>query len=417
MRIAYLDVFAGISGDMTLGALVDAGVSLDALASELHKIPMHGWSLEADKVRKQGISGTKVTVSLAHDHEHHHHGEAPHEHGRSCRELVALIEASTLDADVVRRSVKILERIAQAEARVHDTTPEEVHFHELGGLDSIVDIVGAVVGLKLLGVDELVCSPLPVSHGFVDCAHGRLPVPAPATAEMLRGVPTFSLDVEGETVTPTGAGIVVGLADRVGSFPAMKVDAIGYGCGTKDFPGVPNVLRLFVGERSAAMPGIEGGEGLWPSVVTDRIMLVESNIDDMNPELYTAVLQRIFDAGAADAWTAPIMMKKGRPGTLLSAVCEPDRLDAVIDAIFAESSTFGVRISAWGRRCLPRERVAVQTPYGSIRIKVGKVGERVVNASPEYEDCAQAAARRGVSVKEVYSAAVSAARSLLLTSE
>ena len=403
MRIAYLDVFAGISGDMTLGALADAGVDLEHIRAELRKIPMHGWRIEAERSQKSGISGTCVSVRLdPHDHDH--------DHGRSCKALVELIEASELDEEVIRQSTQILWRVAEAEAKIHDVPKEDVHFHELGGLDSIVDIVGAVVGFRLLGVDQIHCSPLPISHGFVDCAHGRLPVPAPATAELLRGVPTFPIDVDGETVTPTGAVIATSLADHIGAFPAMTIESIGYGCGHKDFPGVPNVLRLFVGERAGTMPGIEGGEGDWPAVIGDRIRLIEANLDDMNPEFFESVIRRAFEAGAADVWTSSIFMKKGRPATQLSAVVSPDRVEAVAAAILEESTTFGVRISDWERRCLPRERITVATPYGDIVIKLGRIGDRVVTASPEYADCLAAAQKHGVPVKEVYAAATAAAR-------
>jgi uncharacterized protein (TIGR00299 family) protein len=413
MRIAYLDVFAGISGDMTLGALVDAGVPLDALRAELEKIPMHGWTMRAEKATRQGIAGTLVHVELVehHHHDHEHHGHH-HHHGRSCRELVDLIEASSLEADVISRSTEILWRIARAEAKIHDTTPEEVHFHELGGLDSIVDIVGAVVGFRMLGVEQIVCSPLPISHGFVDCAHGRLPVPAPATAALMVGAPTFPLDVEGETVTPTGAALATGLAGRMGEFPAMSVQAIGYGCGQKTFPGVPNVLRLFVGERSDLMPGIEGGEGAWDRPITDRISLLEANIDDMNPELFGHVMQRLFEAGAADVWMSPVFMKKNRPATQLSAVAEPAKLEAVAETILRETTSFGVRISSWERRCLPRKRVTVQTPFGEVRVKLGTIGDTVVQASPEYEDCLAAAKAHDVALKDVYAAACAVARGL-----
>ena len=320
-----------------------------------------------------------------------------------------LIDASGLDQEVKDRSAAILWRVADAEAKIHNSTREDVHFHELGGLDSIVDIVGAVVGFRLLGVDEIVCSPLPVSHGFVDCAHGRLPVPAPATAELMRGFPTFPLDVHGETVTPTGAAIATGLADRFGQAPPMAVETIGYGCGTKDFPGVPNVLRLMIGERSGPMPGIEGGEGAWNALIGDRINLIEANLDDMNPEWFARVMERAFEAGAADVWFAPIQMKKSRPATQLSAVAAPEKTDDVVRAILEESTTFGLRVIPCERRCLPREMATVDTPFGAIGVKVGKVGDRLITASPEYEDCLAAAKAHGVPLKTVYEAARSAA--------
>jgi len=321
-----------------------------------------------------------------------------------------MIEASALDANVIEKATQILWRIADAEAKIHSSTREEVHFHELGGLDSVVDIVGAVVGFGLLGVDEVVCSPLPVSHGYVDCAHGRLPVPAPAAAELMKGVPTFAADVEGETVTPTGAALATGLADRFGPQPPMSVETIAYGCGSKEFPGVPNVLRLFVGQRSGPMPGIEGGQGVWADAVAERVRLIEANLDDMNPEFFGEVVTRVFEAGAADVWMAPIYMKKGRPATQLSALSAPDRAEEVARAIVRYSTTFGVRISDCERRCLPREKALAQTAYGPIGVKLGRLGDQVVTASPEYDDCLAAAGQHGVPVKEVYAAALTAAR-------
>jgi hypothetical protein len=411
MRVAYLDVFAGISGDMTLAALLDAGLDLDALKAELSKIDMPGWDIAASRDSKRGIAGTRVDVSLRHEHHHDDHHD-DHRHGRACAELVALIEGSSLDPDVIEAATGILWRIARAEAKIHDSTPEEVHFHELGGLDSIVDIVGAVVGFRLLGVDRVVCSPLPISHGFIDCAHGRLPVPAPATAALLQGFATFPLDVEGETVTPTGAALATGLSQSVGAFPAMTVERIGYGCGHSDFPGVPNVLRLFIGTREGAMAGAEGGEAGGAGLVTDQVKRIEANLDDMNPELFAPVTEALFAAGAVDVWLTPITMKKGRPATQLTALADAAKLDAVVGALLRESTTLGVRVSTWERRCLPRERVSVETRFGAVRVKLGKLDGRVVNAAPEYEDCLSAAHTHGVPVKDVYAAAIAAAEPL-----
>lgn len=467
MRIAYLDVFAGISGDMTLAALIDAGLDVEQLKAELDKIAMPAWDIVATKDKRQGIAGTRVDVVLGkaphphhhdhdhghghehehehehdhghdhghehdhdhghdhgheHDHDHgheheHHHDHAPapahrHEHGRACAELVALIEGSGLAPRVIEKSTGILWRIAQAEAKIHDSSPEQVHFHELGGLDSIVDIVGAVVGFGLLGVDEVVCSPLPVSHGFIECAHGRLPVPAPAAVALLQGVPTFPLDVEGETVTPTGAALATGLADRIGHFPGMTVERIGYGIGHADWPGVPNVLRLLIGTRQGAMAGAEGGESGEGGLVTDEVRMVEANLDDMNPELFAPVMEALFAAGAVDVWLTPITMKKGRPATQLTALAAAEELEAVVAALLRESTTLGVRVSTWERRCLPRERVTVETRFGAVRVKLGKLGGRVVNAAPEYEDCVELARQAGVAAKDVYGAAVAAVEGL-----
>jgi pyridinium-3,5-bisthiocarboxylic acid mononucleotide nickel chelatase len=415
MRIAYLDIFCGISGDMTLGALIDAGVDIDELRAQLLLVPMEGWEISAEKVTKRGIAATLAHVGSAHGH-HSHHAEAEghdhhHHHGRPARELLAIIEGSKLPTRVIEKSAGILRRIAQAEATVHNSAPEDVHFHEIGGLDSIIDIVGAVVGFEMLGVERIYASPIPLSHGTVECAHGILPVPPPAVLELVKGVPTRPVDVDGETVTPTGAGLTVALAESFGGFPPMTVETIAYGAGGKDFPNTPNVLRLVIGERSAgAMPGSEGGGGAWDAMVADQVVLIEANLDDMSPELIPAVLEASFAGGAVDAWLTPIYMKKGRPGTQISALCDPAKADTVAQTIIEHSTSFGVRMSTWERRCVPREKRTVQTPYGEISVKLARLGDRTLTASPEFEDCRAAAEKAGVSLKEVYAAAISAAR-------
>jgi uncharacterized protein (TIGR00299 family) protein len=413
MRIAYLDIFCGISGDMTLGALIDAGVEVDALRAQLQLLPMHGWSLSAERVVKRGIAATQAHVEAVehhHDHDAGADGSHPHHHhGRAARELRAIIENSKLSTGVIEKSVAILQRIAVAEATVHGTEPDEVHFHEIGGLDSIIDIVGAVVGLEMLGVEAVYASPIPLSHGTIECAHGILPVPPPAVLELVKGVPTRPVDVDDETVTPTGAGLVVGLAQSVGRFPAMTIEKIAHGAGRKDFPNTPNVLRLVIGERGErAMPGSEGGEGIWADVIADQVVLIESNLDDMSPELFPAVIEAVFGAGAVDCWMTPIYMKKGRPATQLSALCDPARADAVAGAIIEHSTSFGVRLSTWERRCVPREKRQVTTPYGVISVKLARLGNRTLTVAPEYEDCRAAASRAGATLKDVYAAAICA---------
>lgn len=388
---------------MMLGALLDAGVDVEQMKAELAKLPLHGWELQVQPVRKMGMAATMVSVVEAHGHHHHHdhdHGEGRfHAHGKSCDEVIEVIRGGTLDADVVERSVAVAERIGQAEAKAHGVPREQVHFHELGGIDTIIDVVGTVAGLKLLGIEKLYCSPLPVTHGYVDTLHGRLPVPPPAVANLYEGVPTYPLDVEGETVTPTGAGIAVVLA-QVGAYPAMRVTKVALGAGHKDFP-IPNLVRLIVGEtdEAADLPACE-------------VVLLEANLDDMSGELIGYATEQLFAAGAVDVWTTPIYMKKNRPATMLSALAPPEQAEAVTDAMLLHTTSFGVRSQRLMRQCLQREHVTVETAYGPVRVKVGKRDGRVLTAAPEYADCVAAAEKSGGTLKAVYQAANAAANQL-----
>ena len=400
MKIAYLDVCAGISGDMTLGALIDAGVDLDRLRDELRALPLDNWQLDAERVPKAGIQATKATVSVLDE-------QAAAPGHRRYVELAEIIQAADLPTAVIEQSLAVLRTVAEAEATVHGVPVEQVHFHELGGIDTLIDIVGSVLGLRLLDVERVYCSALPVSHGYVDIAHGRLPVPPPAVAEMLKGRPTFPLDVEGETVTPTGAALAVTLSHHIGAFPAMTVETIGYGAGSKDFPGVPNVLRLWVGQPVEA-----DTETLQGRFVIDEVVTIEANIDDMNPELYPALLEEIFEQGALDAWLTPIQMKKGRPAVKLAALATPENVEAIAETILRESTSFGVRLTSGQRRCLLRETVTVVTRYGELAVKVGRIGAEIVTVAPEYEDCRRAAQQHKVPLKVVYAAASAAAQAL-----
>ncbi len=383
MRIAFLDVFCGLSGDMFLGALIDAGVSENILIAELRKIPLEGWTLQTQDVRKQSLRGRHVHIAVE---------PAPHT-ALNADEIVAIIRQSSLRPELIERAVHVIECLAQAEAHVHGVERHHVHFHELGGVDTILDVCGVVIGLDLLGIEKLFCSALPMSRGYVDTAHGRLPVPPPAVAYLLQGVPVYALDVEGETVTPTGAALVVSLADFA-PCPPMTITATGIGAGTKDFP-VPNLLRLFVGETSSA-------------AAAGWIELLEANVDDMSGELFGFAMERIFAAGALDVWATPIFMKKNRPAFMLSAVAEPAKADVVAEAILKHTTTLGLRRQLLQRDCLTREHIFVHTSYGPIRIKLGKRGEHLLTAAPEYEDCAAAALQQNVSLKDVYAAAQAA---------
>ena len=390
MRIAWLEPVGGLSGDMLLGALVDVGLPLETLQRTVDALSLEGVRVSAERVSKVGIAATKVGVHA----QAHHHGDHGH-HGGSARELMQIVQAGDLPQADRTRAADVIRRLAEAEAKIHDTTPDEVHFHELGGLDTVVDVCGAVVGLRELGIGRLHCAPLPLGHGFVDCAHGRLPLPAPATAELLRGVPTVGIDIEGETVTPTGAALAVMLADEIGARPALVADVVGYGAGNADFDPVPNVVRLTVGEETGPT---EVGE----------VVVIEANVDDMSGELVPHALQAALQAGALDAWAAPIVMKKGRPALTISALAEPAAVDAVAESLLRETTSLGVRMSRWSRRCLPRESVTVQTPYGEVSVKVGYLDGEMVTASPEHDDCVRAAERAGVTLKQVYAAAVAA---------
>ncbi|MFO7946936.1 MAG: nickel pincer cofactor biosynthesis protein LarC [Armatimonadota bacterium] len=395
MTIAYLDVFFGISGDMTLSALVDAGLDPDDLRAELQKLNLHGWNLSFEKTVEKGIGATRATVT-ANEHTHHHsHGHEHHSHGHGMKpgELIEIIEASDLQASVRARSIAMIERVAEAEASVHQKPVDEIHFHELGGLDTVIDVVGAVVGFDLLGVQKIYSSPIPLAHGFVDTAHGRLAVPVPAVVEILKGIPTRPLDVDGETVTPTGAAIAVTLAESFGPPPEMTLAASGFGAGHKDFPEGANLLRIMVGERQET-----SGTG-------DTQVLIEANIDDMNPELYEPVRQAVFGAGAVDCWFEPIYMKKNRPAVKLSALAAPEQKEAVAEAILRHSTTFGVRMTTTDRFCLDREIQQAHTPYGSVGMKVGRLDGSVVTVTPEFDDCVERASEAGVSVRLVYQAA------------
>ncbi|MBU2026644.1 MAG: nickel pincer cofactor biosynthesis protein LarC [Proteobacteria bacterium] len=386
MLIAYFDCFAGISGDMTLGALIAAGADPERLRKGLAGLGVGGYRIEVGRKITGYIEATDVHVVLD---DHHHHQR------RRLQEILETIRRADLSERVKQTAERIFRRLADAEGRVHGSSPEEVHFHEVGGVDAIVDIVGAAICLEMLGWPKVVASPMPTFHGYVTGSHGVFPLPAPATAEILRGVPWRKLDIEGELVTPTGAAIIRELASGFGPLPAMTIASIGYGAGKSDL-GIPNVLRVILGEESASVPGSG------PECVT----VIETNIDDLNPEFYEAAMERLFAAGALDVFMSPIQMKKNRPGTLLSVICDPGRAEAIAAVVLAETSTFGVRLSRWERICLDRRWEEVVTAFGKIRIKIGERDGRIVTASPEYEDCKSAAIEHGVAVRDVYESAV-----------
>lgn len=388
-RIAYFDCFSGISGDMVLGALVDAGADLAAIESELRKLGLEGWSISAEKVQRGQIFATHVKVVTS---EEHHHRGLPIILGR--------IEKAQLNPRAAARARRIFTRLAESEAKVHNQPIEKVHFHEVGAVDSIVDIVGACVGFELLGIDEFACSPLDVGAGQVKTAHGLLPVPAPATADLLRGAPVYTSGIQKELVTPTGAAIATTLSTSYTKIPEMTLNAVGYGAGSADFPEKANVMRLLIGEReSAAAAENVHGESDAP------ITVIETNVDDMSPQIYGYFVERALSAGALDVFSTAVQMKKNRPGLLVTILSEPDNVTRLTDLLFSETTTIGVRMYEARRRTLAREFLSVDTGHGPVRMKISRLNGSVLNATPEYDDCQRIAAEKGIPLKDVLAAA------------
>jgi len=389
MPTLYFDCFSGISGDMTVGALVDAGAEIAQIEAGLQSLGVPGFTVSIEKVVKKGVSATQFHV---HEDEQEHH---PHRH---LHHIVDMINAADgLPEAVKQHAIGTFEVLGEAEATVHGTTIRKVHFHEVGAVDSIVDIVGAAMAMHLLDVEEVVCAPLHVGSGTVQCAHGVMPVPAPATALLLEGIPTYGGAVDGELVTPTGAAIAKHRASEFGPQPNMTVDVIGYGSGTKDLPDRPNVLRAVLGARTDKPAGAE------------RIAIVEANIDDMTGELFPPLAEALLEAGARDVYLTPILGKKGRPAHCVTALCEPANREALAGVLIANSTTLGVRMREESRVVVPREIRAVATPWGNVDVKVGLVNGEPNSAAPEYEQCRTVAAAAGVPVRRVYESALAAA--------
>jgi pyridinium-3,5-bisthiocarboxylic acid mononucleotide nickel chelatase len=459
MRIAYLDCFSGVSGDMFMGALIDAGVPEQLLEQTVAALNL-GARLEISRVKRNGISAIKVDVysngekdlprevyweqraaqsghsrnedehrhddglshaqegepvallehnyalqsaspsragasspqpaprQLEHEHDHGH----PHEHGRGLEEIRAIVGKTAISESAKATAIGIFEGLGAAEARIHDTDMKKIHFHEVGAVDAMVDIVCAAVGVEALGVDEIVCSPLNVGGGTVKCAHGTLPVPAPATLELLKDAPVYSSGIQAELVTPTGAAIVKTLVKRFAPFPRMKVEKIGYGAGTRDFDGHANVVRLTIGEVRL---------GSSTEVQQDTIAVLEANIDDLNPQVFGYVMDRLLEEGALDAFGVPVQMKKNRPGMLLTVLCQPEDTSKLTHLIFTETTTLGVRHREEKRKTLARKWVTVATRWGDVRLKIASMNGTVTNYAPEYEDCRRIATERHVPLKSV----------------
>jgi uncharacterized protein (TIGR00299 family) protein len=390
-KVLYFDCFSGASGDMVLGALIDLGVPIDALRSALAPLLPAGCELITAKVSRSGIGAIQFEVREPRGGD----GAGGHARHRGLPEILEMIARAGLPDRVAGRASLLFERLGRVEAEIHQVPIERVHFHEVGALDSIVDIVGSVWAIDALGVDRIAASPLNTGSGSVATAHGHLPVPAPATIRLLEGVPVYSDGVQGELVTPTGALLVTGHATSYGPMPPMIIRRTGYGAGQRQLPGRPNVLRAVLGEAAAA-------------AAHDRILVVECNIDDMNPQFFGSLIERLQAAGALDVYLSPIQMKKNRPGTLVTVLAPVSLRDGIVDALFRETTTIGVRYHETDRECLAREWTTVATRFGPIRIKIARRGAALTNAAPEYEDCAARAMERGAAVRDVHAAAMQA---------
>jgi len=380
MTLCYLDCFSGISGDMLLGALVDAGLPTARLEADLRKLKLEGWTLSTERVRRGELAATKLNFQVK---ETHHH--------RTWKTIRELIQGSGLSETVRERAVSIFRRLAEVEGAVHGVTPDDVHFHEVGALDSILDIAGISIALDALGIERIIASPLDVGGGRVETAHGMLPVPAPATAALLQGVPVYSSGLEAELVTPTGAAVVAALASSYGALPPMTVSAIGYGAGRRDLKEQANVLRVFLGQSAQVAPGVE----------EPTITVLEANLDDMSPLVGGYFMEQALATGALDVFYTPVQMKKNRPGLMLTVLCPPERVDALTALIFEQTTTIGLRLYQARRRVLERSFVTVDTSLGPVQMKLAKLNGRVLNAAPEYDDCQRLAREKGVPLKQV----------------
>ena len=407
-RILYFDCFSGISGDMALGALVDAGLPLDELTRALGTLALGDAHIHAERVLRAGVSAIKFKVhEHEHDHAHEHHhrdhdhhdrGAGAHRHAhahRSLSEIFHLIDGSSLSTAGRARAKAMFQRLGEAEAAIHQMPVEEVHLHEVGALDSIIDIAGIVFAMEWAGADRVVCSPLNVGGGMVQSAHGLFPVPAPATVSLLGDAPVYSGTVQKELVTPTGALIATTFAESFGPLPSMSIERVGYGAGERDDPVTPNVLRVLIGRAANERPA-------------ERVTVLECEIDDMNPQIFGVAMDRLYAAGALEVFYVPVQMKKNRPGTLLTVIAPPEKRSQMADVIFRETTTIGLRHSEVERECLAREIVVVETPLGTVRFKIARRDGRIVNATPEFDDCTKLAAANNLSVKEVQTIAIQA---------
>lgn len=390
MKIAYFDCIAGASGDMMLGALIDAGLPQQKLVEKLSALHLNDFELKFLKVKKNAFAATKVDVIVKEDvpERHLHH-------------IKKIVEESDVSPKIKDQSIKIFQRLCEVEAGIHDSTVEKVHLHELGGVDTIVDVIGVLSGLEALGIDKVYASPLPMGRGFIKGAHGQIPLPAPATIALLKGVPITGSEIDAELVTPTGAVLLTSLSEKFGPIPAMTMDSLGYGAGGRDLP-IANILRVLIGEQDNPN-----------ETITENLIVLETNIDDQNPEIYDYVMAKLFDAGALDVFLIPIQMKKNRPATMIQVLCPPNKSHQLERILFTETSTLGIRKQMISRSCLPRKFQTVKTKFGEVQIKIASLGNGQIKLTPEYEDCKKLARLHQVPLKEVYFAAEQISREIM----
>jgi uncharacterized protein (TIGR00299 family) protein len=389
MKTLYFDCFAGASGNMILGALIGLGVDRNEVAQRLKDLNIAGFEISAEIVDRSGISAMHVDVVVPKEHKHRH-----------LKDILKIIDDSNLSEGVKARSSQIFTRLAEAEGRVHGISVESVHFHEVGAMDAIVDVIGCCIGFEMLGIERFACSKIHVGSGFVEMEHGNFPVPPPAVAELLKHIPIYSTDVYGELITPTGAAIITTLCDTYGKIPELKVEEVAYGAGTRTYSNFPNVLRLMIGAAGDSHTG------------TNPLILLETNLDDVSPQVLGYVMERAFELKALDCWFTPIQMKKNRPATLLSILCLDKDRDQLSELLYTETTTLGIRIQKVSRECIEREIVSVATAFGNLDVKIARIDGRVVNAMPEYEHVKRIAKEQGVPFRSVSEAALDAIKSL-----
>lgn len=396
MKTLYFDCFAGASGNMILGALIALGIDEKKLVEQIKLLDIAEFEIEFTKRNKAGISAVHADVKVPEEKSHRH-----------LHTIEKIINESRLNDSIKERAVKIFTKLATAEAKVHGTELQKVHFHEVGAMDAIIDVVGACIGFEMLGIEKFVCSKVHVGSGFVNMAHGKFPVPPPAVAEILQNVPIYSTEIEGELITPTGAAIIAAVCEEFGQIPELKIEKTAYGAGTRDYADFPNVLRLMVGLQipdSKFQIETRSQSEIWnleSGIKSERLTLLETNIDDLSSEILGFVMERAFDLGCLDCWFTPIQMKKNRPATMISILCENGKAEIFKELMFTETSTLGLRISNIERECLERETREIETEFGKISVKIAKYNGKVVNVKPEYDQMREIAVKSKIPVKEI----------------
>jgi uncharacterized protein (TIGR00299 family) protein len=378
MKTLFFDCFAGASGNMILGALVALGVDREKLIEQIKLLDVSDFEIEFSDVERSGIFAVHANVKVPHEHAHRH-----------LHTIEKIIGDSRLPDNIKQRAVAIFTRLAEAEAKIHGIDIQKVHFHEVGAMDAIIDVVGACIGFEMLGVEKFACSKIHVGSGFANMAHGKFPIPPPAVAELLQNAPIYSTEIEGELITPTGAAIISSLCEEFGAIPEISIERTAYGAGTREYKNFPNVLRLILGETKNRKPK------------TENLILIETNLDDLSPQILGFVMERAFELGALDCWFTPIQMKKNRPATMVSILCEPEKKEVLTGLLYTETTTLGVRIREVERDCLPREIVKVETEFGAVDVKIARYKGKIVNAKPEYEQVREIAVKLKASFQEI----------------